>query len=35
MLVPGRFESLPVGLTMRRLACRLVFAREPVKAAGP
>jgi hypothetical protein len=33
-LVPGRFESLPVGLTMRRLACRLVFAQEPVKAAG-
>jgi hypothetical protein len=32
--VPGRFESLPVGLTMRRLACRLVFAQEPVKAAG-
>lgn len=32
--VPGRFGSLPVGLTMRRLARRLVFARVPVKAAG-
>jgi hypothetical protein len=32
--VPGRFGPLPVGSTMHRLACRLVFAQVPVKAAG-